>query len=63
MESLLPHQAILVIDWAMKFVPIQYRETSSDWYGKKGRNWHVGVVITKGEKDTLEVYEHFYQQL
>jgi hypothetical protein len=47
---------MLVIDWAMKFSPSCYRETQADWYGKKGRPWHVAAVISKnGENGELEV--------
>ena len=49
-------QIMLVIDWAMKFIPSCYRETQADWYGKKGRPWHVGAVISKNvENGELEV--------
>ena len=49
-------QIMLVIDWAMKFIPSCYRETQADWYGKKGRPWHVAAVISKNvENGELEV--------
>ncbi|CAB4018789.1 Retrovirus-related Pol poly from transposon 412 [Paramuricea clavata] len=34
----------IVNDWAMKFLPHQYRESQSDWFGKKGISWHISVV-------------------
>ena len=34
-------------DWAMKFLPVKYREAQSDWYGKRGISWHVSVVARK----------------
>jgi hypothetical protein len=47
---------MLVIDWAMKFIPSCYRETQADWFGKKGRPCHVAAVISKnGENGELEV--------
>ena len=50
-------QIMLVIDWAMKFIPSYYRETQADCYGKKGpRPWHVAAVISKNvENGELEV--------
>ena len=49
-------QIMLVIDWAMKFIPSCYRETQADWFGKKGRPCHVAAVISKnGENGELEV--------
>ena len=29
-------EVILVLDWAMKFVPRKYREDTSDWFAKRG---------------------------
>ena len=39
--------AILIMDWAMKFLQIRYREKQSDWFGKRGLSWHISTVITK----------------
>ena len=33
--------------WTMKFLPLKYRETQSDWYAKRGISWHVSVVARK----------------
>ena len=54
-NSLEDHQGLLVLDWAMKFVPIHFRESQRDWFAKKGRNWHVSVLIYKGAAGELEV--------
>lgn len=37
----------IVNDWAMKFLPRQYRESQSDWFGKKGISWHISVVFRR----------------
>ena len=42
-------------DWAMKFLPQKYRESQSDWFGKRGISWHITVVARK-------VQEHFKHQ-
>ena len=42
-------QVIFIMDWAMKFLPTSFRETQRDWFGKKGKSWHVTVAITKDE--------------
>ena len=42
-------------DWAMKFLPQKYRESQSDWFGKRGISWHITVVARK-------VQEHFQHQ-
>ena len=30
-------------DWAMKFLPMRHREKQSDWFGKNGISYHIGV--------------------
>lgn len=47
LKDLTPEQAVLVMDWAMKFLPMSYREKQSEWFGQKGINWHVAVCIYK----------------
>lgn len=48
-------QVFLIMDWAMKFLPTSFRETQRDWFGKKGKSWHVTVAVTKGDNDEIEV--------
>ena len=43
------------MDWAMKFLPTSFRETQRDWFGKKGKSWHVSVALTKSNEDNIEV--------
>ena len=38
---------LITQDWAMKFLPARYRESQSDWFGKRGISWHVSVVARK----------------
>ena len=40
----------------MNFLPVRFRETQSEWFGKKGRPWHVSTAIAKGAEEELEVY-------
>lgn len=49
LQDLSPTSVLVVLGWAMKFLPRKYRESQSDWYGKKGISWHIAVAITKGE--------------
>jgi len=37
----------IIFDYAMKFLPMKYREKQSEWYGKTGISWHVCVLIAK----------------
>jgi len=46
---------LLVLDWAMKFLPRKFRESQSDWYGKRGIPWHIAVAIrsSSGEMEMM----------
>ena len=49
-------------DWAMKFLPLKYRETQSDWFGKRGISWHISVVARKkGGKLQTQVFVHIVE--
>lgn len=54
-DHLKPDQVLLIMDWAMKFLPTSFRETQRDWFGKKGKSWHVTVAVTKIDNDEIEV--------
>ena len=40
-------------DWAIKYLPRKYRESQSDWYGKRGISWHISVAVRR-RNDHLE---------
>ena len=53
----------LVQDWAMKFLPRKYRESQTDWFGKRGLSWHITVATYKpnnGEIYTM-TFVHVFQ--
>ena len=54
LDNLTTEQVLVVMDWAMKWLPRSYRETQKEWFGKKGISWHVSACITKVEKDETE---------
>ena len=46
--SALNESTVLITqDWAMKFLPMKYRETQSNWYAKRGISWHLSVTARK----------------
>ena len=48
--SLLNEGTVLLInDWAMKFIPQRYRESQSDWFGKRGIFRHISVAYRRVE--------------
>lgn len=46
---------LIIMDWAMKFLPVHYREKMSDFFGKRGRSWHVSAIITKNSSGDFDV--------
>lgn len=52
---------LIIMDWAMKFLPHRYRERMSEFFGKRGRSWHVSAVITRQDKDIkVECFVHLF---
>ena len=41
--------ALVVFDWAMKYLPRKYRESQTDWFGKRGISWHITTAMRKSE--------------
>lgn len=61
LEALDEETCLVVMDWAMKFLPHRYRERMSDFFGKRGRSWHVSAVIAKrGGKYEVECFVHIF---
>ena len=54
-ENLVDNQVLIIMDWAMKFLPISYRETQRDSLGKKEKSWHVSVAVKKEDDSEIEV--------
>ena len=55
---------LVVLDWAMKFIPRKYRESQADWFGKRGISWHVSVAMRKRADKTLQTLTlvHIFQK-
>ena len=34
----------------MNVLPFKYRESQSDWFGKRGISWHISVVTRKNNR-------------
>ena len=56
LQNLGNNEALVVMDWAMKYLPNFYREKQSDWFAQKGMNWHSSVCIFRGSDNSLKVY-------
>jgi hypothetical protein len=53
--SLSNAQAMIVIDFKMKFIPMYWRETTLQHFGKRGISWH-GAMIYVPNEDSFDVY-------
>ena len=49
-------KVVVILDWAMKFLPLMNREKQSEWFAQKGFNWHVTVCVFKDSGDDLKVF-------
>lgn len=60
-SSLDGSKAIVMLDWAMKFLPRKFREGQTDWFGKRGVNWHIAVCLINGESGLQAMtYVHLF---
>ncbi|XP_051796513.1 uncharacterized protein LOC127531379 [Acanthochromis polyacanthus] len=63
LDSLQQNQAMVVCDWAMKFLPVYYREKQQDFFGKRGKSWHVSAVIHREDGDLkVRTFVHIFEQ-
>ena len=59
LQKLDESSCLIVMDWAMKFLPVQYREQMSDFFGKMGRSWHISAVITSATVESKYEVDYF----
>ena len=63
LNSLQSNSALVIMDWATKFLQLKYREKQYKWFAKRGLNWLVSCVITRNAADNgLEIvpYVHLF---
>ena len=63
LQNLTTSEAIVVMDWAMKFQQMKFREKQSEWFGKRGLSWHISSVIFKDENSKeveVQSYAHLF---
>ena len=61
--ELLDESSVLVVqDWAMKYLPRKYRESQTDWFGKRGIPWHISVAFGKiSDQFPMLTFAHIFQ--
>ena len=61
LRSLQSDSILVLMDWAMKFNQMKYREKQAEWYGKRGMSWHVSCIILKPtEGQDLEIVSYVH---
>ena len=50
---------LLVLDWAMKYLPRKFRESQTDWFGKRGIPWHITVAFRRVDNHDMEMMTLF----
>ena len=63
LQNLETSEAIIVMDWAMKFQQMKFREKQEEWFGKRGLSWHISSVVFKdsnSEEVEVESYAHLF---
>ena len=61
LQGLDPASVLVVLDWAMKFLPRKYRESQSAWFGNRGISWHIAVAMTKRGLLEIMTFVHVFQ--
>ena len=62
LESLDESSVLIVQDWAMKYLPRKYRESQTDWFGKRGIPWHISVAFRKvSDRLQMLTFAHIFQ--
>ena len=61
-DSLSENSVLITQDFAMKFLPAQYRETQAEFFGKRGISWHITVCQSKkGEELIAQTFVHIIE--
>ena len=55
-SKLKPNQAVITIDWKMKWLATTFRESQEEWFGKAGMIWQ-GTIVVKNKPNATEAQE------
>ena len=59
-SSLSSNAVLIILDWAMKYLPRKFREDNCDWFAKRGIPWHISVVFRKNPELESIAYIHLF---
>uniref|UniRef100_A0A7E4V202 C2H2-type domain-containing protein n=1 Tax=Panagrellus redivivus TaxID=6233 RepID=A0A7E4V202_PANRE len=58
-DTLNDNSALITLDFAQKLLPMKFRETQRDYYGKKGMSYHISHVLSNISGSAVEhVFVH-----
>ena len=61
LDKLDDETCLINVEWAMKFLPLKYRETMCEFFGKRGLSWHISAVVTKKDsRIEVECFVHIF---
>ncbi|KAK2546987.1 hypothetical protein P5673_033247 [Acropora cervicornis] len=61
LDKLDDETCLIIVDWEMKFLPLKYRETMCEFFGKRGLSWHISAVVTKKDsRIEVECFVHVF---
>ena len=62
LEAIDESSVLIFQDWAIKYLPRKYRESQTDWFGKRGIPWHL-TVATRREEGELQMltFAHIFK--
>lgn len=63
LKTLDTKSVFLVLDWAMKYLPRKFRESQTDWFGKRGIPWHITVAFRRAHNGDMQIqtFVHLFE--
>ena len=55
------NNCLIVMGWAMKFLPLRYRKEMRELFGKRGKSWHVSCIEKQEERFSVQCFFHLFE--
>ena len=53
---------LVVLDWAMQYLPRQFRESQTDWFAKSGFPWHITIASRRADNNMeMMTFVHLFE--
>lgn len=60
LSNLAKGSALITADWGMKWLPRKFRETTIDWFGKRGLSYHISHVLANPHGNGENLMQHTF---